>query len=166
MNEDLTSLILISRSPQMTFSIGEALGETLLNGDIVALTGELGSGKTLLTQGIAKGIGIPNNYSITSPTFNLINEYPGRFPLYHMDIYRLEGMNELDDIGFDEYLNKDGVIIIEWAEKIRDIIPDEASFVYLSCLDETVRKIEIYSHVNKISLISKYLVKEGVERWP
>jgi tRNA threonylcarbamoyladenosine biosynthesis protein TsaE len=165
MNEVQSSIILISRSPQITFLIGEVLGKTLLTGDIIALIGELGSGKTLLTQGIAKGLGVSNKYYITSPTFNLINEYPARLSLYHMDMYRLAGMNELEDIGFDEYLNKDGVIVIEWAEKIREILPDEASFVYFSCLDIKVRKIEIYANINKISVISKKLVKKGVERW-
>lgn len=165
MNEEKQSLILIARSPQITFSIGEVLGKSLVKGDIVALIGELGTGKTIFAQGIAKGLGIPDQYTITSPTFNLINEYPGRLSLYHMDIYRLEGINDLENIGFEEYLNKDGVIIIEWAEKIRDLIPDEAIFVYFSCLDETVRKIEVYSNINKIFVISKDLVREGVETW-
>lgn len=165
MTDNRQSIILIAKSPDITYLIGEALGKTLEKGDIVALIGELGSGKTLLTQGIAKGLDVPDLYNVTSPTFNLINEYPGRLQLYHMDIYRLSGVNDLEDIGFEEYMSKSGVIVIEWAEKIKDVIPDEASFIYLSSIEEMVRKIEIYSQKNKIINISKDLVREGVERW-
>jgi tRNA threonylcarbamoyladenosine biosynthesis protein TsaE len=81
-----------------------------------------------------------------------------------MDIYRLEGTNDLEDIGFEEYLKKDGVTVIEWAEKINKMIPAEALSVYLSCLDDMVRKIEIWAQKNKILQISKDLVEESVER--
>jgi len=87
-NSDIT---LISRSAEDTQIIGKIIGENLSNGDVVALIGELGSGKTCITQGIARGIGVPEEYQITSPTFTLINEYPGKTTLYHVDIYRLSG---------------------------------------------------------------------------
>ena len=87
------SLVLISKSPTETFRIGRILGEGLTGGDCVALTGELGAGKTCLTQGIADGLGVPDGYVVTSPTFTLINEYPGRkTSLYHLDVYRLSGI--------------------------------------------------------------------------
>ena len=138
------SLILISKSPTETFSIGRLLGEGLTGGDCVALTGELGAGKTCLTQGIAVGLGVPDGYVVTSPTFTLINEYPGgESTLYHLDVYRLRGSADLEEMGFQEYLMSDGVMVIEWAEKVSDAIPDEALRVELSYMDETVRRIEI-----------------------
>lgn len=165
MSKENKSLILITKSPEATFMIGEVLGKALVKGDIVALIGELGSGKTLFTRGIAKGLNISDKYTITSPTFNLINEYPGRVFLYHMDIYRLGSINELDDIGFEEYFNKDGVVVIEWAEKIKDLIYRDALFIYLNCLTETVRKIEIYSKKSILDKISDEIKMEGVEEW-
>ena len=138
------SLILISKSPTETFSIGRLLGEGLTGGDCVALTGELGAGKTCLTQGIAAGLGVPDGYVVTSPTFTLINEYPGGdTTLYHLDVYRLSGSADLEEMGFQEYLMSDGVMVIEWAEKVSDAIPDEALRVELSYMDEMVRRIEI-----------------------
>lgn len=139
-----TSLVLISNSPAETFGIGRSLGKGLAGGDCVALTGELGAGKTCLTQGIAAGLGVPEGYVVTSPTFTLINEYPGKnTSLYHLDVYRLSGSTDLEEMGYQEYLMSDGVMVIEWAEKVSDIIPDEALRVGLSYVDETVRRIEI-----------------------
>jgi tRNA threonylcarbamoyladenosine biosynthesis protein TsaE len=162
MNEDQQSIIVISRSPEKTFSIGELIGKMLVTGDVIALIGELGSGKTLLTQGIAKGLKIPDCYKITSPTFNLINEYPSQIPLFHMDVYRLDGIGGLEDIGFEEYLNKDGVVVIEWAEKIREFIPEDAMIININTLDETARKIEISTNIKNILVISNDLSREGV----
>jgi len=99
----MTNFDLISESPGDTLDIGRIIGENLTGGAVVALTGELGAGKTCLTQGIAKGLGIPEGYYVTSPTFTLINEYPGRIPLYHMDVYRLSDSRELEDMGYEEY---------------------------------------------------------------
>jgi len=143
MEENQQSIVLISKSPEKTFSIGELIGKMLAKGDILALTGELGSGKTLFTQGIAKGLKIPNCYKITSPTFNLINEYPSQISLYHMDVYRLSNIDDMEELGFEEYLARDGVVVIEWAEKIKELIPDDAIVVHLSVLSETTRRIEI-----------------------
>jgi tRNA threonylcarbamoyladenosine biosynthesis protein TsaE len=144
MSVQKTSLILFSKSPPETFRIGRILGEGLKRGDCVALTGELGTGKTCLTQGIAKGMGVPDCYAITSPTFTLINEYPGRdAALYHLDVYRLTGSADLLEMGFEEYLLGSGVMVIEWAEKIMDSIPEEALSIGFSYLNEYVRKIEI-----------------------
>lgn len=138
------SLVLISNSPTETFCIGRFLGEGLTRGDCVALTGELGAGKTCLTQGIAAGLGVPDSYVVASPTFTLINEYPGKDTfLYHLDVYRLGGSADLEETGYQEYLMSDGVMVIEWAEKVSDAIPDEALRVELSYVDETVRRIEI-----------------------
>jgi tRNA threonylcarbamoyladenosine biosynthesis protein TsaE len=156
------SLILISKSPTETFSIGRILGEGLTGGDCVALTGELGAGKTCLTQGIAVGLGVPDGYVVTSPTFTLINEYPGgESTLYHLDVYRLRGSEDLEEMGFQEYLMSDGVMVIEWAEKVSDAIPDEALRVELSYMDETVRRIEISGGRERICSWERTLKQGG-----
>ncbi len=144
MIRDGNTLVLFSNSPSETFRIGRILGEILKDGACVALTGELGTGKTCLTQGIAKGLGVPDSYAVTSPTFTLLNEYPGReSALYHLDVYRLTGSADLWDMGYEEYLFGGGVMVIEWAEKIMDQIPAGAVFINFSHLGENLRRIEL-----------------------
>jgi tRNA threonylcarbamoyladenosine biosynthesis protein TsaE len=104
-----------SLSADETFDLGEKLGETLKNGDIVALYGELGAGKTVFAKGIASGLGV--NEEITSPTFTLLKEYEGRLRLCHFDLYRIEDEEALENIGFYEYLGGESVCVIEWADK-------------------------------------------------
>ena len=156
----MTSFDLISNSPEDTLDIGRIIGENLTGGDVVALTGELGAGKTYLTQGIAKGLGTPEGYYVTSPTFTLINEYPGRIPLYHMDVYRLSGSRDLEDMGYEEYFYGDGVVVIEWAEKVDDIIPAEALLINLEHCNGNKRKIRI-SCESGMSAIIRMLKKGG-----
>ena len=122
------SLILISKNPLDTFCIGRALGESLTRGDCVALTGELGAGKTCLTQGIAAGLGVPDGYVVTSPTFTLINEYPGKkTSLYHFDVYRLSGSVDLEEMGYEEYL----WATVWWSSSGRKRYP--MSFLMMRC---------------------------------
>jgi tRNA threonylcarbamoyladenosine biosynthesis protein TsaE len=155
------SFVLISKSPKETFQIGRFIGEGLKGGDCIALTGELGAGKTCLTQGIANGLGVPDRYAVTSPTFTLINEYPGRkTTLIHMDVYRLTGSAELDEMGYEEYLHGGGVMVIEWAEKIMDVIPDKAMYLECSYLDEHTRAIKFSGCSGRISFWERTL-KEG-----
>lgn len=161
MTGERSSVVLISKSPAETVRIGRILGEGLTAGDVVALTGELGSGKTCLTQGIACGLGVPENYAVTSPTFTLINEYPGReAALYHVDLYRLQGAADLADTGYEEYLSSGGVMVIEWAEKIREAVPDGAVCVALTYLEENVRKMELSGCRDRIGRWERIL-KEG-----
>lgn len=110
-------------SLQETEEFGIRLGKLLKSGDILCLNGDLGAGKTTMTKSI--GIGLDVEEYITSPTFALINQYRGRIPVYHFDVYRLENADELYDLGFDEYFFGNGVCIIEWAEKINKMIPKE-----------------------------------------
>ncbi len=100
-------------------------------GAVVALIGNLGAGKTCLAQGMAKGLGVAEEYVIVSPTFTLVNEYPGRVPFFHLDVYRLES-GDFQEAGLDEYLSRDGVTAIEWAEKIVDELPESRFEVELS----------------------------------
>jgi tRNA threonylcarbamoyladenosine biosynthesis protein TsaE len=127
----------------MTRSLGRILGGALQAGDVVALEGDLGTGKTCLTQGIAEGVGVSGDYRITSPTFTLVNEYPGRLTLYHVDVYRLEGQADLYDLGFDEFSEGQGVVVIEWAEKIREDVPPGALWIRFTYVDDETRRIEI-----------------------
>ena len=143
MQEGTRSATLISGSPDDTLGIGKMIGERLESGDVVALVGELGAGKTVLTQGIAQGIPVADGYVITSPTFTLINEYPGRKKLYHLDIYRLDGSEDLVPLGYEDYFYGDGIVVIEWAEKIRDILPEGSIFIHLGYLGEQKREIRL-----------------------
>lgn len=112
-----------TQSFEETVEFGKKLGAILNSGDIISLSGDLGTGKTALTNGIAKSLGI-SSY-ITSPTFTLVNEYEGRLPLYHFDVYRIADPDEMFDIGFEEYINGEGITIIEWGEQIKDILPKQ-----------------------------------------
>lgn len=112
-----------THSFEETVGVGIKLGNILKSGDVIWLSGDLGTGKTALTNGIAKALGI--DAYITSPTFNLVNEYEGRLPLYHFDVYRISDPDEMFDIGFDEYINDGGVTVIEWGEQIAEILPSD-----------------------------------------
>ncbi|MCL2819531.1 MAG: tRNA (adenosine(37)-N6)-threonylcarbamoyltransferase complex ATPase subunit type 1 TsaE [Oscillospiraceae bacterium] len=108
---------------------------------VVALYGGLGAGKTAFTRGIAAGLGIKMN--VTSPTFTIVNEYPGDIPLFHFDMYRLESENELFDIGWDDYQERSGVCVVEWSEKVPGAFPPDTIDVYITVLGENRRQIEI-----------------------
>lgn len=110
-------------SQEETIEIGKALGRLLNTGDIVCINGDLGTGKTVFTNGIAKSLGIKEH--ITSPTFTIVNEYSGRVPFYHFDVYRISDSEEMFEIGFEEYLYGEGIVVIEWADIIKDILPEE-----------------------------------------
>lgn len=133
-------LDIISHSEAQTQRYGAHLGELLEAGDVVLLHGTLGSGKTTFARGVALGLGVRSR--LTSPTFTLINEYrEGRLPLYHIDFYRLNSVEEALALGIEEYLYGDGVCLIEWAEKLPDILPDERLEVTFIIIAETKRRV-------------------------
>jgi tRNA threonylcarbamoyladenosine biosynthesis protein TsaE len=109
--------LLVSRSETETLETGRALSADLRPGDVVLLSGELGMGKTVLTRGIAAGLGVAPG-EVHSPTFTLVNRYTGRWPVHHVDLYRVEGPRDLDELGLEEILGGDGVAIVEWAERL------------------------------------------------
>lgn len=119
-----------SNSPDDTEKVGFCLGSIVKKGYVVCLIGDLGAGKTEFVKGFARGVGVEDY--ITSPTFTIINEYRGRLPLYHFDVYRLDGTDDMQDIGYEEYFYGDGVSVIEWADLIMDIIPHENIIVSIS----------------------------------
>lgn len=134
---------MISKSVEETIEIGMRLGKSLKKGDCVALVGDLGAGKTVMTKGIAKGLGVRNARYVNSPTFVIIKEYKGKIPLYHFDLYRLHKSSVIDAENFEEYFYGDGVTVIEWADKIREILPPKYIEVKLSVAGENKRKIMV-----------------------
>jgi tRNA threonylcarbamoyladenosine biosynthesis protein TsaE len=109
----------VTNSPEETVQLGKSIGCALQAGDIILLFGDLGVGKTRFTQGICYGLGLDKNYYIRSPTFTLINEYSGKLPIYHIDLYRIDNQEEIYSLGLEEILFNNGVTVIEWAEKLR-----------------------------------------------
>lgn len=143
MKREKAKIEILSPSANKTIEVAQLLGSKLRKGDILALSGELGSGKTCFTAGLARGLGVSDSYQITSPTFTLINEYKARYDLYHFDLYRLNGYSEFEDLGYEEYFSGEGVVVIEWAEKIAEILPKRAFFIKFDYVDENSRKINI-----------------------
>lgn len=119
----LKEMIIETNSAEETFALGKALGEKASPGQIYTLDGDLGTGKTVFTQGVAAGLGITE--AISSPTFTIIQEYDtGRLPLYHFDVYRIGDIEEMEEIGYDDYFFGEGICLIEWADLIREILPE------------------------------------------
>ena len=118
-------MIIETRSPEETFQVGKSLGEKAYPGQVITLTGDLGVGKTVFTQGLAKGLGIEE--PVNSPTFTIVQVYEGgRLPFYHFDVYRIGDIEEMEEIGYDDYFFGEGVCLIEWAELIEELIPEGA----------------------------------------
>ena len=112
----------VSNNPAETETLGELLAGKLTAGTVIAFTGDLGAGKTAFTRGLARGLGIDER--VTSPTFTIVNEYEGRLPLFHFDMYRLGSSEELFDIGWEDYLARGGVCAVEWSENIDDVLEE------------------------------------------
>lgn len=124
MGTKMMETIYESYKPEDTFAIGEKLGRDAKPGQLCTLTGDLGAGKTVLTQGIAKGLGVRE--SVNSPTFTIAQVYDsGRMPLYHLDVYRIGDMEEMEEIGYEDYFYGEGLCIVEWADLIAELIPEE-----------------------------------------
>ena len=123
--------------------IGEKLARKLKPGDMIALSGNLGSGKTTFTKGVGKGLGVKDPKRINSPTFVLIKEYDGKIPLYHLDLYRLDNLREIENLAIEEYIYGRGVTVIEWAEKIKSILPKKHVLVKFKVKGENKREVVI-----------------------
>jgi len=135
---------IVSRSVEETIELGRKLGEGLKGGEVLALRGTLGTGKTHLIKGVALGLGASEREGVRSPTFTLINEYKGRLPLYHVDAYRLKEEKELEALGFDEICTSEAVVAVEWAERVESLIkPYQPINIYLEHRGENERLIRI-----------------------
>ncbi len=157
---------LVSHSPDETQQLGRHIGELAVPGDIFLLVGSLGAGKTCLTQGIAWGLGI-KEYTL-SPSFVLIRELYGRLPLYHIDLYRLDRLEEIADLGLDDYLYGNGVCAVEWAEKGLSLLPPEHLLIKISYLGDTERHFQLKASgrrylemVNKLKSLALTNQKSG-----
>ena len=134
-------LTFITHSSEETIELGKIIGRQLIKGDVIAMQGTLAAGKTTITKGIAQALGITED--ITSPTFCLISEYYGKMPLYHMDVYRLDGDEDFVNLGTDDMIYGDGVSIIEWSEKIMNQLPKRTIILIITPNEAGTRKIEI-----------------------
>jgi tRNA threonylcarbamoyladenosine biosynthesis protein TsaE len=145
-----------THSVEATKTLGKSIGMWITSGTVLALSGDLGSGKTSFVQGLARGLEVPDDYYITSPSYTLINEYPGRLPLFHIDLYRISDITELEDIGFYEILCGNVVVAIEWADKIGNgLLPGPINIHFEITRDET-RKIYISANKsNDLDLLKK-----------
>ena len=124
-------------------ALGKKIGAFLLPNEVMGLIGPLGAGKTTLIQGIAQGLGVKDY--VTSPTFVIINEYQGRIPFYHIDLYRLDEVKEIENLGIEEYFNRGGVCVIEWAEKLKELKPKKAETIEMEIISDYERKICVSS---------------------
>ncbi len=140
------SVTYYTKSGDETIELGRKLGSALRKGDIIALVGELGSGKTWFAKGIGLGLGIAHDTVVTSPSFSLVNEYEGRYTFFHMDGYRLENLSDFLSAGLDEYFYQDGIVAIEWANRWPEILPDWNLEVEITIVDEKSRKFTLSAH--------------------
>lgn len=143
-------ITIITKSAAETGDLGRALGKILKPNDVVALSGELGSGKTTFIQGLASGLGIED--FVSSPSFTIINEYYGNIPLYHVDLYRLEEIDDIEALGIEEYFGRGGVVAVEWAERMKGLIPRKHMDVTFEPAGENERKIKIEPLGQRIDL--------------
>lgn len=139
----MSDCLIILRNLQETASFARQLADLVQPGDVICLSGDLGAGKTALTQEIARGLHVPESCYVTSPTFSILQEYPGDIPLYHMDFYRLSDEGEVEDLGFDEYFYGAGLTVIEWSERAGDLIPDSRLLLTITIDDELSRRVAV-----------------------
>ncbi|HBX22597.1 MAG TPA: tRNA (adenosine(37)-N6)-threonylcarbamoyltransferase complex ATPase subunit type 1 TsaE [Desulfotomaculum sp.] len=147
-----------SRSADETYNLGETLGALLQPGDLITLNGDLGAGKTCLASGVGRGLLIEGR--VKSPTFALINEYEGKIPLYHMDVYRLDNPSEINDLGFEEYFYGNGAVLVEWAQKIIDFLPQQRLEIVIDKdpHQEDTRNIRLVPHGNRYEQLAGELI--------
>jgi len=140
---DQQTVDFISHSEAQTRRLGARLGGLLNGGEVIALQGELGAGKTRWVQGMGQGLKV--NVHVTSPTFTLVNEYLGRLTLYHIDLYRINQVGEALDFGLEDYLYGDGVCVIEWAERVAEALPPDRLWITFHHLDDTNRRLTLHA---------------------
>ncbi len=143
-----------TKSVADTQRLGQQIGRLINEPTTIALIGDLGSGKTAFVQGLARGLEVPSTYYITSPTFTLVNEYPGRLPLYHIDLYRLETVGDLEDIGLDDLFCEQAVLAIEWADRLPVDFSADYLSMHFAIIDDEIRKLDLIAYgQNGINLI-------------
>ena len=162
MSNQYHTITLLSQSPEDTIEIGRILGTSLHEGDVVLLDGELGCGKTCITQGLILGMG--SDDFARSPTFVIVAEYKGKFPIYHMDLYRLDNLSIHDDHSLDELIYGEGVSIIEWPGRSKDLFPDESILIEFKRLDEYSRVLKISaSQIREYENLGEYVAPANLQ---
>ncbi len=146
MNMCTRDLTIVTNSPEETRRLGERLGARITEGFVITLDGDLGSGKTAFVQGLARGIETPPECYVTSPSYTLINVYPGRLPLYHVDLYRLEGAGDFEDVGLYEIIDDPGVVAIEWAERLTEDLLSDRLAVRIDRTGDQRRRFRLRAH--------------------
>jgi tRNA threonylcarbamoyladenosine biosynthesis protein TsaE len=157
-----------TRSTYETVRLGKRIGGCLQRGDVVALAGGLGAGKTQFIKGLAAGAGVKRSFHVASPSFTLVHEYPGGVPFYHIDLFRLATEKEAEDIGLEEYLQGAGITAIEWGDKIPSLLPREILWIQLDYAGEHSRTIEILGRGKRYEALLKDLChqQEGLDSEP
>ena len=150
---DQQTLDFISHSEAQTRRLGARLGGLLNGGEVIALQGELGTGKTRWVQGMGQGLGV--DVHVTSPSFTLVNEYHGRLLLYHIDLFRINHASEALDFGLEDYLYGDGVCVIEWAERIAEALPTDRLWITFHHLDDTSRRLTLHGDGDRYQQLLK-----------
>lgn len=145
----------IVHNVEETYALAKLLAKFVQPGDVLALVGDLGAGKTTFTQGLAQGLGIQDR--VNSPTFTIIKEYEGRIPLYHMDVYRLNGE---EDLGFDEYFSGDGVTVVEWPSQIAEFLPEELLWIEITAANDPEREIRLRPQGERYIKLCKEMADE------
>ena len=145
----------VSNSLRETEVLGKRLGSLLERGDMVCMSGDLGAGKTFFTKAMAVGMGIEED--VTSPTYTIINEYDGMVKLYHLDVYRIMEIEEMYDIGYEEYFFGDGVCIVEWADMVRELLPDDYLWIEIERTGEKTRRFTFSASGNRYEKLLKEL---------
>lgn len=152
-------------SVDITKMFGERLGGYCNPGDVICLDGDLGAGKTTLSQAIARGLHIDEGVYVTSPSFAIMHEYPGRCPIYHMDFYRLQDSSEIEDLGFDEYFHSLGVCVIEWAKRGAELLSGEALWLNIEHLDADSRIVRADTdNRDWVTRLSSVLQECGIQK--
>jgi len=154
-------VVIHTQSTRETIQIGKRIGKLLRAGDVIALVGELGSGKTHLIKGLAAGVGVERSNRITSPSFTLIHEYQGRIPFFHVDLFRLATEGEAEELGLEEYFVRGGVTAIEWADKIAELLPKELIWISLRSLGAETRVIRLRGKGKRCETLVKTLFHSG-----
>jgi len=143
MNTSVDKFEIITHNPEQTQALGLQFGEALKGGMVLSLEGDLGCGKTVFVKGLAQGLSVPDTIYVTSPSYALIHEYPGRLPLFHAALYRIEDPADIDELGLFDIMGGENVVAIEWAERIRKALPPEGMTLHFKMVNDFVRKISM-----------------------
>lgn len=155
----------ILKTASQTENFGRVLGRHAEPGDVLCLDGDLGAGKTTLSQAIARGLGVPEDCYVTSPSFAIMHEYPGRIAMYHMDFYRLRDYTEVEDLGFEEYFHLSGLTVIEWSNRAEQLLPERRLHLHIEICDQDNRKVTCaFSDDRWQQRLTQILVEAGLEK--